>query len=77
MKVLLTLVGAWPLDSERFRATLEKSAREAKVQTSWTRPNEAYDAALAKLASDVLSDPGVRALLDAYVLKLLPPARAI
>jgi (1->4)-alpha-D-glucan 1-alpha-D-glucosylmutase len=35
------LVGAWPIDSERIAAYMEKASREAKVHTSWTDPNPA------------------------------------
>lgn len=49
-----TLIGTWPLDpaelNETYRARIqrymEKSTREAKVNTSWINPNETYDAAL-------------------------------
>ena len=31
-----TLVGAWPIETERVIAYMEKASREAKVHTSWT-----------------------------------------
>ena len=40
-----TLVGAWPLTAERAAAYLEKATREAKVRTSWTEPDAAFDEA--------------------------------
>ena len=33
-----TLVGAWPIETERVIAYMEKASREAKVHTSWTNP---------------------------------------
>ncbi|HWM88438.1 MAG TPA: malto-oligosyltrehalose synthase [Kofleriaceae bacterium] len=58
-----TLVGVWPLDpseESRFRERLErylvKAAREAKVHTSWTKVDEAYEAALVGFAAAIL-DP--------------------
>ncbi|HEX6702780.1 MAG TPA: malto-oligosyltrehalose synthase [Gaiellaceae bacterium] len=39
-----TLVGAWPIERDRLEAYMEKALREAKVNTSWTRPNEAHEA---------------------------------
>ncbi len=77
MIALQTVVGAWPLDAVRLKATLEKSAREAKTYTSWLHPNEAYDAAVARFAAAVVSDSVLTAQLDAFVLALLPRARAI
>ena len=51
-----TLVGAWPLDVERFKAYVLKAAHEAKVHTSWINPSSRYDAALASFAEAIL-DP--------------------
>ncbi len=77
MIALQTLVGAWPLQPDRFKATLEKSAREAKTHTSWLHPNEKYDQALARFATAVLADAVLGRQLDDFVLDLLPRARAI
>jgi (1->4)-alpha-D-glucan 1-alpha-D-glucosylmutase len=41
--LLQTLVGAWPLERERIEAYMEKALREAKVNTSWTDPDEAHE----------------------------------
>ena len=65
--VYQTLVGAWPIDVERFRAYLAKAVREAKVHTSWINPNARYDEAIAKFAEAIL-DPGrSAAFLDDFV----------
>lgn len=60
-----TLVGAWPirLDSpgeartwlERVQAYMQKAMREAKLRTSWTRVNEAYESAVAAFVKHILS----------------------
>jgi (1->4)-alpha-D-glucan 1-alpha-D-glucosylmutase len=59
-----TLVGAWPpepLDAEGHRALVErlaaymlKAAREAKVNTSWINPDEAYDRAIQQFVHAAL-----------------------
>jgi (1->4)-alpha-D-glucan 1-alpha-D-glucosylmutase len=41
--VFQTLVGAWPLEPERLEAYVEKALREAKVNTNWVEPDEAYE----------------------------------
>ncbi|MBI3758329.1 MAG: malto-oligosyltrehalose synthase, partial [Deltaproteobacteria bacterium] len=41
-----TLVGAWPIERERITDYMRKAAREAKVRTSWTSPNEEYERSL-------------------------------
>ena len=33
-----TLVGAWPIATDRVLAYMAKAAREAKLHTSWTAP---------------------------------------
>jgi (1->4)-alpha-D-glucan 1-alpha-D-glucosylmutase len=38
-----TLLGAWPLGPERLEAYVEKALREAKRNTSWVEPNEAWE----------------------------------
>jgi len=51
-----TLVGAWPIDVERFKAYVLKAAHEAKLRTSWINPHNRYDGALASFAEAIL-DP--------------------
>jgi len=50
------LVGAWPIDVDRATAYLLKASREAKTQTSWTNPNEAFEAALTGFVAGILAD---------------------
>jgi (1->4)-alpha-D-glucan 1-alpha-D-glucosylmutase len=57
-----TLLGAWPLgasvpDAEfvaRIQAYMTKALREAKENSSWLNPNDAYDAAVAVFVERVL-----------------------
>jgi (1->4)-alpha-D-glucan 1-alpha-D-glucosylmutase len=65
-----TLVGAWPLELERALAYMEKAAREAKVHTSWTRPDDEYEAALRRFIAQTLADAGFRASLESFVASL-------
>lgn len=65
-----TLVGAWPLDlapddaegcklfAERVAGWQEKALREAKLQTDWSAPNEAYEAAARGLLMGVMTGAG-------------------
>ena len=59
------LIGAWPstvdrIFVERMQAYALKAAREAKQETSWTNPNEEYEAGLRDLVGQLL-DPGTSA----------------
>jgi (1->4)-alpha-D-glucan 1-alpha-D-glucosylmutase len=70
-----TLVGAWPIETERMLVYMEKASREAKVQTSWTSPNKAYDEALRRFVEGTLGDAEFRAQMDAFVRPLVQPGR--
>jgi (1->4)-alpha-D-glucan 1-alpha-D-glucosylmutase len=52
--VLQTLVGAWPIDSERLRDYLQKALREAKVHTTWVDQNADWEAAVQSFAAALL-----------------------
>ncbi|MDQ1701130.1 MAG: (1-_4)-alpha-D-glucan 1-alpha-D-glucosylmutase [Frankiaceae bacterium] len=62
-----TIVGAWPLSTERAIAYAEKASREAKQHTSWTDPEPAYDDAVRSFLEGVLSDEGFVAAVDEFV----------
>jgi (1->4)-alpha-D-glucan 1-alpha-D-glucosylmutase len=53
---LETVVGAWPVETERVEAALGKAAKEAKTATSWRRPDPAYEEALMQRVRDRLAD---------------------
>jgi (1->4)-alpha-D-glucan 1-alpha-D-glucosylmutase len=72
-----TLVGGWPLSPERARSYLVKASREAKEHTSWTDPDEAYEAALAAFCDGLLADPAVRADVAGFVDRLAPAVAAV
>jgi (1->4)-alpha-D-glucan 1-alpha-D-glucosylmutase len=62
-----TLLGAWPLEPwgaeeydafvQRVQAYLVKAMREAKVNTSWTSPNEAHEKAVTDFIAKILAEP--------------------
>jgi (1->4)-alpha-D-glucan 1-alpha-D-glucosylmutase len=62
-----TLVGAWPIETSRVKAYMEKAAREAKARTSWTAPQAAYEEALQGFVDAVLADDTFRRELESFV----------
>ena len=61
-----TLVGSWPLEPlgdettraeyvQRIQQYMEKALREAKVNSSWIEPNQAWDDAVRDFVADILS----------------------
>lgn len=66
-----TLIGTWPFSRDeepvyrdRLREYVTKALREAKVHTSWLRPNPDYERAVLRFVDDML-DPQ-RPFLDAF-----------
>ncbi|WP_026115675.1 malto-oligosyltrehalose synthase [Nocardiopsis kunsanensis] len=51
-----TLVGAWPIGEDRLTGYLLKAAREARLGTSWTEPDPAFEQAVRDWAPAVLTD---------------------
>jgi len=70
-----TLVGAWPIDRERAAAYLEKAAREAKVHTSWTDPDPAYEEGLRGFVSALYRDRELMDDLASFANGLVAPGR--
>ncbi|HSK19802.1 MAG TPA: malto-oligosyltrehalose synthase [Longimicrobiales bacterium] len=65
-----TLLGAWPLDAvdhayrQRIQAYMTKAVREAKEQTSWRRPDEDYENALAGFIERLMAEFGREGLAE-------------
>ncbi|MEI9994173.1 MAG: malto-oligosyltrehalose synthase [Rhizomicrobium sp.] len=68
-----TLVGSWPIETERVLAWREKSLREAKLQTSWFAPDAAFEEENAAFVRAIL-DPGHGFVprLAGFVARLAP-----
>ncbi|AQS88431.1 1,4-alpha-D-glucan 1-alpha-D-glucosylmutase [Neoasaia chiangmaiensis NBRC 101099] len=75
-----TLIGAWPHDPadletlpERLSAYFEKAFREAAQHTSWSQPNEPYEAACQSFVTSLL-EGDFRPILEAFVERIGPAA---
>jgi (1->4)-alpha-D-glucan 1-alpha-D-glucosylmutase len=64
---LQTVVGAWPIETGRVVAYMEKAAREAKVRTSWSDPNQAYEDALRSFVQRSLDDRRFVGRVEAFL----------
>lgn len=71
-----TWLGAHPLPVDRAVAFVDKAAREAKRQTSWTRPEPEYEAALRHFVEASSADPAFARDLATYSATWEPAARA-
>jgi (1->4)-alpha-D-glucan 1-alpha-D-glucosylmutase len=51
-----TLLGAWPLEAARLKEFMCKALREAKQNSSWIAPQEAYEHAVEEFIDRILAD---------------------
>ena len=65
-----TMVGAWPLSLARAQQFAEKATREARLRTSWRRPDAGYEAARTCWLAAVYADRELIADLAALVVSL-------
>jgi (1->4)-alpha-D-glucan 1-alpha-D-glucosylmutase len=70
-----TLIGAWPIEIDRTLTYMEKAAREAKEQTSWTQQNKEFEDALRLFIQRVYDSAEFIVDLEAFVLHILLPGR--
>lgn len=70
-----TLVGAHPLDFERAWAYMCKALREAKINTSWQRPNLEYEASIRDFIAEILANPEFTQSLAQFAGGLIGPGR--
>ena len=55
LMLLQSLLAAWPISAGRVEGFVEKSLREAKVHSTWAQPDEAYEQAVRRYATGLLS----------------------
>jgi glycogen debranching enzyme GlgX/malto-oligosyltrehalose synthase len=73
-----TVVGAWPYDGDdpllrkRIAAYMNKAVREAKVETSWTRPDEDYERAVASVVAGVFEDSELLGEISQLARRIAP-----
>lgn len=67
------IVGAWPASRERLHAYVEKAAREAGNSTTWTDPDEAFEARMHAAVDAVFDDERVASLVARAVALLEAP----
>jgi (1->4)-alpha-D-glucan 1-alpha-D-glucosylmutase len=70
-----TLVGAWPISTERTWEYMLKAMREAKVRTSWVANNAEYENALRAYIDAILGDQEFVAELEKFVGEIATAGR--
>jgi len=69
--------GSDPGPAQRLRDYLRKATREAKTRTSWTAPDELFEADLSRFTDAVLADGDVLADMAGFAASVAPAVRAV
>ncbi len=75
--VLQTIVGAWPLSTERLLLYLEKALREAKRATSWIEPNTAWEGTVKAWAERLTASRRIVGRLEELIDDISVDARRV
>lgn len=70
------VLGAWPASRDRLHGYAEKAMREAGDRTTWTEPDEAYEAAVHAAVDAVFDSPEVRDVLAGLADRVDPAGRS-
>jgi (1->4)-alpha-D-glucan 1-alpha-D-glucosylmutase len=68
-----TLAGTGPIEPARLHAYAEKAMREASDDTSWTAPDESYEAAVHEAVDVAYDDPRLRGAWDQLEVLITAP----
>ncbi|MHA6524889.1 malto-oligosyltrehalose synthase [Tessaracoccus sp. G1721] len=72
-----TAAGAAPITADRLEGYLTKAMREAKAHTTWSAPDQAYEAAVQALAGAALTNERCAAALDDFTAAVADSVRCI
>ncbi len=67
-----TVVGAWPLPSERLHAYVEKAMREGRTHTTWTDPDKAFETAMHAVADATLDGSQLHSAVATAAARIIP-----
>jgi (1->4)-alpha-D-glucan 1-alpha-D-glucosylmutase len=67
-----TLVGAWPISSERIGEYMLKALREAKRNTSWVEQDHEWEAGVEQFCQALYADREFISSLEEFVARLAP-----
>jgi (1->4)-alpha-D-glucan 1-alpha-D-glucosylmutase len=67
-----TFAGVGLVERERLHGYAEKAMREAATSTTWTDPDEAFEAAVHEVIDRAYDDPALREPLSAFVERITP-----
>jgi (1->4)-alpha-D-glucan 1-alpha-D-glucosylmutase len=68
-----TMIGAWPIATDRLLPYMEKACREAKQRTSWLTPNEQFENATREFIEAIYRDREFLKSFEEFVSGLIEP----
>jgi (1->4)-alpha-D-glucan 1-alpha-D-glucosylmutase len=68
--IFQTLVGAWPIESDRMTAYIEKALREAKRNTNWVEQNQDWEEAVKRFCSALYEEEAFRREFDPFAARV-------
>lgn len=72
-----TLVGTWPIATDRIREYALKAARESKRHTSWTSPDAGFEKSLEDFVNGMMADSQFLADAASFIEPLIPQGRIL
>ncbi len=70
-----TMLGAWPIGTDRLWPYMEKSCREAKQQTSWLSPNKQFEEATRQFIEALYQSEEFLNNFEVFARDLIQPGR--
>ncbi|MDQ6731955.1 MAG: malto-oligosyltrehalose synthase [Actinomycetota bacterium] len=65
--IFQTLLGAWPIEAERMTAYMEKALREAKRNSNWITPDEAWERRVMAFVTGLYTHTGFLSVFAPFV----------
>ncbi len=66
-------VGAWPIDRDRLHAYALKAAKESGAATTWTAPDERFEAQLRAMVDRIYDDPALHSEVEGFAASITAP----
>ncbi len=70
-----TMLGAWPIGTDRLLPYMEKACREAKQQTNWLSPNEQFETATRNFIEAIYQDEQFARGFKSFVAPVIEQGR--
>ncbi len=70
-----TMLGAWPIGTDRLLPYMEKACREGKRHTNWLNPNEEFESATKEFIEGIYKDQEFLTAFQGFLEPLIEPGR--